>query len=400
MMVHVGRSSFDVMFDLLREQPETTRTELVKQSNLSKATVSETIAELMGAGFLAEIGKRQHGRGRSQVVLELQARNRLVIGAHFGEHDCRAALCDLRGAPVAFATRAIPGSAPEVFVDALAACVAELMEQAKAPVLGIGVGVPGLVSQDGRSVVVSVPHGWRNVPFCEMVEARTGHKVVIANRAKVAALGEYWVGNFPEGTDRSQVVYVFAGAGIIAGYVFEGDLYIGHNGSAGELGHTTVEPEGQQCGCGNRGCLHTLASESAIVRAVRGQLRRSSESPLMATLAGQSLESLTIEMLHEAARAGDEMVLAEVRRAGTWLGVAIGNLINLLNPSIVVIGGSFVEFGEVAMASITEEIRRRALWDALHSVTIVPSQSHVHAGISGAAAMFLNGMTASDLLAS
>lgn len=394
-----GQASFDILFDLLRIHPETTRTDLVTLSGLSKATVSETIAELIAHGFLAEVGKRQPGRGRSQVVLALQTQNRLVVGAQFGEHGCHAALCDLRGAPIAFAERPIVGTAPELYVDALAACVEELRGQAEAPVLGVGVGVPGLVSHDGRTIIGSVPHGWKNVPFCDLVEAKTGLPMVIANRAKAAALGEYWQGTFPEGADRSQLVYVFAGAGIIAGYVFRGELYLGHSGSAGELGHITVQPDGQQCGCGNHGCLHTLAAESAIIRSVRGQLRRQTDSLLSQTLSGQSLEMLSMEMLIDAAKLGDPVVLDEVRRAGTWLGVAIGNLINLINPSLVVIGGSFAEFGAPAIEAIEAEVRQRALWDALHAVTIVPSNLGDNAGIAGGAALFLDQLTVTDMIA-
>ena len=111
-MAQSGQASFDILFDLLRATPETTRTDLVTASGLSKATVSETIAELMAHGFLSEIGKRQPGRGRSQVVLELRAQNRLVIGAQFSEHGCHAALCDLGGKPHIFAERPIVGTAP------------------------------------------------------------------------------------------------------------------------------------------------------------------------------------------------------------------------------------------------------------------------------------------------
>ncbi|MEJ7837686.1 MAG: ROK family transcriptional regulator [Thermomicrobiales bacterium] len=398
-MAQTGQASFDILFNLLRAVPETTRTDLVNASGLSKATVSETIAELMAQGFLAEIGKRQPGRGRSQVVLALQAENRLVIGAQFSEHGCYAALCNLGGAPIALAERPIAGLAPSAYVDALAACVSELRDQATAPILGLGVGVPGLVSEDGRTVLRSVPHGWTNVPMCDLLEERIGLRVAIANRAKAAALGEYWQGTFPEHADRSQLIYVFVGSGIIAGYVFDGSLYLGHSGSAGEVGHTTVQPDGQQCGCGNHGCLHTLASESAIIRSVRGQLRQRTDSVLYASLSGQSLETISMEMLVDALAQGDEVVLEAVQTAGTWLGVAIGNLINLLNPSMVVIGGSVSEFGAPIMEAIQQEVRRRALWDALHTVSIVPSTLGDNAGIVGGAALFLDRMTVAEMIA-
>src|SRR5665811_1424713 len=191
-------ASVDIIFRLLRELPETTRTDLVARTGLSKATVSETIAQLLANDLVTETGKRQPGRGRRQVLLQLRNGSRLVIGAEFNEHGCRAVLADLRAGPVRFADRSFTSAEPEDFVNALEECVAELRAVATAPVLGIGIG-----------------------------------------------------------------------AGIVAGFVIKGDPYYGHVGTAGELGHTTVEPDGPQCGCGNQGCLYMLASESAIVRHVR-----------------------------------------------------------------------------------------------------------------------------------
>jgi len=398
-MAQGGQASFDRLFELLRETPETTRTDLVRRSGLSKATVSETIAELMSHGFLSEIGKRQPGRGRSQVVLAFEPGTRLVIGAQFTEHGCHAALCDLRAGPLAFAERPLNGNDPQHFVDSMVECVEELLPQAEAPVLGMGVGVPGLVDPSGRNVVISVPHGWKDVPICDMLEARLGLPVVVANRAKAAALGEYWQGVFPDEADRSQLVYVFVGSGIVSGFVFDGQLHMGHSGSAGELGHITVLPDGPQCGCGNHGCLYMLSSESAIIRSVRGRLRQVAQSPLHDALPGQSLGALSLDMLLDAAVRGDEVVLGAVREAGTYLAIAIANVINLMNPSLVVVGGPVAEFGDPLIEAIMQEVRQRALWDALHGLTIVPSALGDTAGTVGAAAIFLDTLNVADMIA-
>jgi predicted NBD/HSP70 family sugar kinase len=398
-MAQGGQASFDRLFELLRETPETTRTDLVRRSGLSKATVSETIAELMSHGFLTEVGKRQPGRGRSQVVLAFEPSTRLVIGAQFTEHGCHAALCDLRAGPLVFAERPLKGNDPDHFVESLVSCVEELRPQAKAPILGMGVGVPGLVDPEGRTVLISVPHGWKDVPICDMLEEQLNLPVVVANRAKAAALGEYWQGTFPETADRSQLVYVFVGSGIVAGFVFDGQLHMGFSGSAGELGHVTVLPDGPQCGCGNHGCLYMLSSESAIVRSVRGRLRQVNESVLHNALPGQSLGALSLAMLIDAASQGDEVVLGAVREAGTYLAVAIANVINLMNPSLVVVGGPVAEFGEPFMEAIQQEVRQRALWDALHSVSIVPSALNNTAGTVGAAAIFLDTLNVADMIA-
>ncbi|HYH11864.1 MAG TPA: MarR family transcriptional regulator, partial [Thermomicrobiales bacterium] len=143
-------ASVDTIFHVLRELPETTRTDIVARTGLSKATVSETIAQLLANGLVTEVGKREPGRGRRQVLLQLRTDSRLVIGAEFNEHGCRAVLADLRAGPVTFAERPFTSTNPDDFVVALEGCVEELRGQARAPVLGIGIGVPGLVDDAGR----------------------------------------------------------------------------------------------------------------------------------------------------------------------------------------------------------------------------------------------------------
>lgn len=132
-------ASVDRIFDLLRELSETTRTDLVARTGFSKAAVSETIAQFLASNLVSEVGKRQPGRGRRQVLLQLRTRFRLVIGAEFNEQGCRTVLADLRAIPLEFAERSFSSTSPNDFVDALTACVDELRPAAGAPILGIGV---------------------------------------------------------------------------------------------------------------------------------------------------------------------------------------------------------------------------------------------------------------------
>lgn len=383
-------ASVDLIFHLLRELPETTRTDLVTRTGFSKATVSETIAQLLANNLVTEVGKRQPGRGRRQVILQLRTGSRLVIGAEFNEHGCRAVLADLRAGPVQFAERTFTSTSPDDFVIALQECVDELRQYAKAPILGIGIGVPGLVDDAGRAVAISVPFQWRNVRIADLVEERTGLTTTIANRAKAAALGEYWQGATSDIADRSHLVYITAGAGIVAGFVMEGEPYYGHVGTAGELGHTTVEPSGPRCGCGNLGCLHMLASESAIIRHVQEAHAatpahiRASHPPL------DDIDRLTIDDLHAALRDGHPLVVQAIEQAARYLGIAIGNLINIVNPSHVIIGGSIAAFGDVLLVPLRAEIQRRSLWDARRRLIIAHSRLGDDVGPIGGAALFLS----------
>ena len=393
----MARSSVAEIFNNLRQQPRTTRTALTNDLGLGKATVSEAVSLLMASGLVQEVGKQQQERGRSQVVLELQADTRLVTGVQFADDGCRAVLTDLLGNVLASTVRPLPQQAPDDFVDALVDSIEELTAGVAAPVVGLGVGVPGLVAPNGREVIASVPYGWGRVPLADIVEARLGIPVVVANRAKAAALGEYWRGNHQWPGSHHHLAYLHVGSGIAAGYVMDGELFFGSGGAAGEIGHTTVSPDGPPCGCGNRGCLHTLAAEGAILRDVRARARQAAPDENGARL--PDLGSLTIPTLIEQARAGDPLVLDAVTDAGTWLGIAIANLINLVNPSIVVVGGSVAGFGEPLFEVVRAEVRQRALWDALNGVPIVPANLGDDAGTLGAAALFLNQLDVADLLA-
>lgn len=369
----------------MRESRLTSRTELAARSGLSKATVSEVVGALLEREYVREVGKLQPGRGRSRVLLEFDPLVRLVLGAHLGDDRCTVALADLNARPVDQAVRPIAGTTPDAFLAALCACVEELHARARAPILGLGVGVPGSTDPDGRRVTVSVPLGWRDVPIADLLEVRLGLPVLAANRAKVAALGEVWQGAHDEIAD---LVYVFIGNGIVAGIVADGELFFGSAGGAGELGHVTILPDGPACGCGNQGCLHSLASEPAIVRLARAKARQAEPPSLLADLAGGQLGQVTLDLVLAAAEQGDAGARETLAEAGVYLGLAIANLVNPINPRRVVIGGPVARAGDLLLEPLRREVRRRALWDALDGLTIVRSTLGDDAGTIGAAALF------------
>jgi predicted NBD/HSP70 family sugar kinase len=376
-----AREGRDTIINLLREQPRTSRAELVSRSGLSKATVSEITNALLAEGFVREVGKLQINRGRSRVLLELQPRARLVFGAQLDDRSCTAIIADLRAEPQFRAERPVLGTSPEHFIDAIVACVDELQPHLTAPVLGLGIGVPASVDPNGRRVTLSVPYGWRDIPFAELVEAKLQLPVLLANRAKVAALGELWQGANPGVND---FVYVYVGDGIVAGIVANGSLYFGSAGGAGELGHITVVPDGQPCGCGNHGCLHTVSSISAILRSARARRRQADLDPAT----DDPLN--TLDDLLAAVEHGDPLVLETIDETGVYLGLAIANVINLLNPSLVVVGGPVARFGAPLINAIRREVRRRALRESLAGIEIVLSTLAEQEGAIGAAALVLD----------
>ena len=173
-----------------------------------------------------------------------------------------------------------------------------------------------------------------------------------------------------------------------AGIVEKGELYIGSNSSAGELGHMTILPEGPLCRCGNRGCLQQLVSGPAIVNLTREQLRRDGTSLLNLMLAN-SPERLTAQMVFQAAEQGDGLATSIINDAATYLGIAIANLINLLNPDRIVLGGPVGQAGGVMLKPIREEVQRRAMVYPLSVATITTSTLGSDAGAIGASVLVL-----------
>jgi glucokinase len=225
-----------------------------------------------------------------------------------------------------------------------------------------------------------------------MVEKQLGLPTFVANRSKVGALAEFW-----HGAKRGlkEIIYIAIGTGVSAGIVHEGQLYVGKNSSAGELGHVTILPDGPQCRCGNRGCLQQLVSEPAIADRARARMRDGGETMLWA-MAGNYPERVTAEMVFQAAEQQDPLAAELVNETARYLGIAVAHLVNLFNPELIVLGGAVGQHSPVMLAPLVEEARRRALAYPLSAVQIVTSELGLDASAIGAAVLVLQ--RASELI--
>jgi glucokinase len=385
----VREVNLDAIVELLRSRKQTTRTELIRLSGLSKATVSGIVAQLADRGLVREVGKVQQGRGRSRILLEFNSVARAVLGAQIDDTSCTVVLADLDAAVQRSVTRRLPSHCPEDMFDAVTDAVAELRRDASAPVLGLGVGAPGNIDRTGRRITVAVSHGWRDLPIADVLEERVGLPVVAANRAKVAALGHLRQGDFGGGDN---LVYVFLGSGIIAGIVMDGRLCFGRDGAAGDIGHVTVQPDGPLCGCGNRGCLHTVAAEDAILALAREKARQHGPTSALHRLSHGRLADVTVASLAEAAADGDAATIDALAEVGAYVGLAVANLVNTLNPDAVVIGGPSARLGEPLLGPIRREVQRRALADAAAKLDIVAARNDDEAGAIGGCVLWTRRM--------
>jgi glucokinase len=248
--------------------------------------------------------------------------------------------------------------------------------------VAVGIGIPGLVNRKSKRIEVmpNLPP-LSDIDVITELSRQSGLSVTIDNDANAAAYAELMAG---AARGRRDVFFVTLGTGIGSGLIIDGKIYRGATGFAGEFGHMTIDPEGIECGCGNIGCLETIASGPNIVRRTRERLYRDRTSSL-SRLAIPRDRELTAEDIARAASEGDEMAQVMMERTGMFLGIAIAAVVNLLNVEMVVMGGGVMEAGDLILKPTIKETRRRAFPPSFNSCEIVIAKLGPSAGVIGAA---------------
>src|SRR6266496_3925418 len=244
----------------------------------------------------------------------------------------------------------------------------------------MGIGIPGLVNRQTDRVVASryLPANVREDLHSEFMRA-TGIRVELENDANAAAYGEYIVG---AGRGSRDIFYMMIGSGIGGAIIFDGRLWIGASGLAGEVGHITIDTEGLECVCGNTGCLETLASGPSIVRRARERLNRDSTSSLSKLALHKDFTA--DDIAHEA-NEGDDFALMMIERTGKYIGTGVASVINLLNIERIVLGGGVMDAGELILNPIIQEAKRRAFQPCFEATRIVAASLGPDAVAIGAA---------------
>jgi len=304
--------------------------------------------------------------------------NKFSIGVDLGGTNLRIAAVDEQGKLVEKVTLGTKVSlGRDHVIGDMCDAIQRMSEKfrASAPLLGIGIGVPGIIDIE-TGLLRESPNlpGWANYPVRAEIERRLKTIVILENDANVAALGEKWLGAARDFTDMAMLTL---GTGVGGGLVLGGTIWCGANGMAGEFGHTTVEPEGHPCGCGNRGCLEQYASATAVVRMAREAISSNSGSAL--ARAANSDAEFSAKSIYNLAIQGDEDARRIFRYVGRCLGIVLSSLVNSLNLPIYVIGGGVSSAWEAFSPAIFEELRRRSL---VYAATAPPDPSAAKQGAS------------------
>ena len=353
------------------------RADIARWTGLSRSTVSSIVAELHVEGLVVdrhEDGREAAGSGRPPALIALDPSAGFALGIDFGKRHLAVALADLSH-EVLGEQRVEMDDDYEAGVGMVRA--AELVERLlgeldadRERVIGVGMGIPGPVQRTGMVGSSAILPGWAGTsPERHMAEL-LDLPVRVANDANLGALAESTWG---AGRGSASVVYLKLATGIGAGIVIGGRLFDGAGGTAGEIGHTTIDETGDICRCGNRGCLETYAGAAAI-------------ASLLSRSFGAELDP---EDVLTRAADGDPGCRRALADAGRHIGVAVANLCNLVNPERIVVGGSMGHAGDLLLDPLRESVRLRAIPSAAEDVRIVPGELGERAELLGAIALVL-----------
>jgi glucokinase len=278
---------------------------------------------------------------------------------------------------------------PAVVLDRLVDLVNELAVAEDCRPVALGMGVPGLADISSGTVrfLPNLPTQWVDVPVAAYVSPKVGCPVYLLNDVRLATLGELTYGH---GRQAGTMAFFAIGTGIGGGVVIDGELRLGPLGAAGELGHQTIIPDGPRCGCGNYGCLETLASGPAII-ADGVRLMLSGRASELHQLAQGDPARVSPELMARAAMAGDGPVQEVLVRAATFLGIGIANVVSIIHPDLVVLGGSVAGIGPLLFDTVREVVPRRVGMFPAHDVKIEPSLLGNQAGLLGGIALAIRG---------
>ncbi len=361
---------------LLRHQP-VSRVRLARLTGLSTTTVTNLVAELRANSIAEESGVDREaitaGAGRTPLALRLAPQSRCALGIHIGMRRVRLALVDLQANILCHRLLDhVPGESGMAALQRIAEAAAQMLKEScgywtASTLVGVGIGVSGLVENDAGIHVLASNLGWRNVPLRQVIGEHLGLPTVVDNNVRCMALAESLYGI---GRNARALAFVYARVGIGAGLVANGEIYRG----AGEIGHWVMTPdEGALCRCGNRGCLETLISETTLL-----------EKAAQVDFALVTGRANPLQAIFDAAREGHVGLLDLLEDRARYVGYALANLVNALNPQLIMVGGWLQEAFDLVEPVMGQGMRRHTFGGLGDNVDLLPSSFGVHGGAIGA----------------
>jgi predicted NBD/HSP70 family sugar kinase len=351
------------------DHPSISRADIARATSLTRTTVTDIVAALLDEGLVTEIGMGESQGGKSPILLSLAENSRYLLSLDLSHSEFRGAVINLRGEIIASVGLPVSGRSGEEALNLVYQILDQLTEAGYRPLVGIGVGTPGLVNSSEGVVIRAVNLDWENLPLAKLLQERYGLPVFVLNDSQAAAMGEYTYGQGH--LSESNLVVINARHGLGAGIILNGRLFQGDGGGAGEIGHVVVQEGGSLCRCGNYGCLETVASVQGIIEKAKGLSLISSNS-----MGSRMQEEVSLDVINHAFSAGDPQVKQIVLDSARYMGTAISALVGMLNIQNILISGDMTRFGEPWLTAVREAVSQ-------HSFSRMVKETQVDVGQLG-----------------
>jgi predicted NBD/HSP70 family sugar kinase len=357
-----------LLLNLIWQERSISRTELARRTGLSKTVITELVGDLVATELVREASTGGGAAAKPSPLLSFRDDAFVIIGIELAVDWVHVVVTDLRGCVRTMRHKQHPviedsASSLRLLNKLIDSCLQELRVPSTR-ILGIGVGVPAPIDlQEPDKWHPKCMPDWQGVSIIQRLNETYACPVYVENDANVGAIAERWWGAGVGGED---LAFLQIATGVGAGLILSGQLYRGSGGSAGEIGHTAVDPRGPRCLCGQSGCLGAMIGSGTLLARTEQLLKEGRPSRL-------SRHGLSVRAIVDAAHVGDPVAAQIVGEAGQSLGIAVASLLNLLNPAIVVLGGPLAVAGDLLLAPIRDTLRHRTLWKTVTEARILTS---------------------------
>ncbi len=342
------------------------RAEIARVTHLTRTTVSEIVSGLLEEGLVEEVGIGESIGGKSPILLSVAADSRYLIGLNLARDKFIGAIVNLRGEIRETVEAPVQDSNGDKALELVFKLIDQLLRKRVKPIVGIGIGTPGLVNTREGIVVNAVNLDWRDLPLGQMLEKKYKLPVSVLNDSQATAIGEFVYGGGHASDENLIVINMKHGIG--SGILINGRLFQGDGGGAGEIGHVVVQGNNELCSCGKRGCLETISSARAVLK---------------------NLNLKSLDQAQEAYVSGDKKVVKVVNGAAYHLGMVLANLIGTLNIHRIVLTGDMTQFGAAWLDAVSEAMRNAVLARMSENTLLELGALDYRACILGASAFLL-----------
>jgi glucokinase-like ROK family protein len=378
------------ILQLIHSGANNSRLELARLADLSPSSITAIVQRLIKKGLVVESEPATSQLGRRPIPLQVRRDAAYLVGVDLGSFFLRIVITDINGEIVYRSqSRTDMKVGRQRVLEKTFLSIHQAIRESNIPqksIKGIGIGHSGVIDSEA-GVVLSYPRPgqmeeWRNVPLRDIFEKEFSLPCLLEDSVRTSTIAEKCFGSARELSD---FLYIDVGMGIGAGIFLDGKIYRGGGGRAGEFGHITVNESGPLCSCGNTGCLETLASSAAIIQNVRAAIEKGIDSKIRELIDGD-LDKISIELIARAASEDDSLAYRVLQGAASYIGIGLANLVNLLNPKVVIFGGAlFREIPQLIADPLRRIIKQRSLEKSANEVQLAVSTVGAEASALGAA---------------